>query len=201
MKTVALIALSLFTACAAAPDGSTPTSSTQQDVTSWNTVYVGTLGGPDANTTSSWDPSTMDGTDIWPAGLSVTHTQILIRKGPAAANGDPQYLAFVVWNHDTIGHIYLIPTGSTIGSDFMHTWQVAFVNRDTTLENNNIFYHGGGSDGSPTSGTGTPTPHPNVTGAYIFGGYYLGSLKTAAGTLDNTIDNFVHDKTISSLAN
>lgn len=191
MKTVALIALSLFTACAA-PDGAT-TSSTEQGVT------VGELGGPDANTSQFWDTSN-DGTAIWPAGTSVTHTQILMRKAPTV-NGQAYYLAFVVWNHATVGHIYQIPTGSTTGADFMQKWDSADLNRNTLLENNGIFDHGGGTDGSPVSGTGTPTPHPNVYGQYLFGPSYLSHLKTTAGTLDDSLDTFVHDKSISDAYN
>ncbi|MGE5183153.1 MAG: hypothetical protein ACM31C_13875 [Acidobacteriota bacterium] len=160
----------------------------------------GTVGGGDANTTQFWDPNKGSAEDLWPSDQQIWAANVLIRKAPdippppSSTNGvsAPAFLAVVVWNHATVGRIYWIPFGST-GTDFHHTWDSTLALRTNNAPNN-----GGGSDGSPIAGSGSPTPHPNVDQYGNFINWYLRFLdgfvanaKTAAYQVDYGLNTFL----------
>jgi len=136
-------------------------------------------------TTEAWDPSakSADKTDaLWPT--SAHTTQILYRVGPDKF-GNPAFLAFVVWNHTTVGHVYWIEIGS-VGTDFKQSWDNAFASRTNTQPP--LFDRYGGSTGGGGVGT-PPMPHPNVSN-FVISGAWLDQAKTAAGALDQADANF-----------
>src|SRR5262245_33451397 len=106
MKSLATLALALFASCAV--NDAPPTSSVASSVL-----------GTDVLTSENWfarDTHTID--DLWPAGQGINSMQVLVRKGPCRnddANNDcmgpyavQTFMAVVVWNHNTVGHIYWV---------------------------------------------------------------------------------------------
>lgn len=177
MKSLVPLACALFASCVMndAPTTSTATS---------------TLLGTDSNTSEDWHAGKETADAFWPTGQGITSTQVLIRKGPCRndPNGDctsqgaiQTFMAVVVWNHSTVGHIYWVNKGSD-GSDF-HT---LLDNTIGTRCNTNPD-HNGGWDGGPYTGS-PPVPHPNVTGGnwiFTLDSTFLQNAKDAAAALDN----------------
>lgn len=110
---------------------------------------------PPSKTTQSWSLKS-DYDAIWPTGQGIDTTYVLIKKGYPAQNGDPAtFLAFVVWDNNTLGHVYQVHYG-TEGQDFRETVAGALAVRTA-----NNLDHSGGSTGSGEGGTVIPRPHPS----------------------------------------
>jgi len=177
MKSLAPFAFALFASCAVNDAPATSSASSAVSVL-----------GTDVLTSENWfarDTHTID--DVWPAGQGITSTQILVRKGPCrndpnndctSPNAVQTFMAVVVWNHSTVGHIYWVTKG-TDGSDFHNLVDNALGTRCNTNPD-----HGGGWDGSPYVGT-PPAPHPNVNGwAFDVDTTFNQNAKDAAAQLD-----------------
>jgi hypothetical protein len=166
MKRLVPLALALAASCAVTdtPRTSSVTSALLVDATRSEDWYAG--------------KQTID--DLWPSNQGITSMQILTRRGPDRTDGTKTFIAVVVWNHDTVGHIYWVSRG-TDGSDFSSL-------RDNTLATrcNSNPDHDGGSDGTPYAGT-PPVPHPNVSGylSFTVDATFLQNAKDAAVALDN----------------
>lgn len=169
MKSVGLLGIVLFGAACMGSD-EPQTSTTTSALT-------------ERSSSEPWDTkNTVD--DIWPDGAN--QCQVLYRKGPAY-NGAASFLAFVVWNHNTVGHVYWIPVGP-LGTDFKSTFNTAFSQR-TNTPNNPLGDHWGGGTGGGGVGT-PPAPHPQVNDPLVFSNAYLNAAKTAAAAIDNADANF-----------
>ncbi|HEX5058218.1 MAG TPA: hypothetical protein VFV99_02605 [Kofleriaceae bacterium] len=67
--------------------------------------------------TEDWDPGTATNASIWPTTygnppVTITNTSVLVKGAPPDSNGNPQFLAFVVWNTNFVGHIWLVKKGA-----------------------------------------------------------------------------------------
>ena len=161
MKRSAVLGMAFVAGCMAAePTESTATSE----------LNIGTM-------TETWDTKSTTKIDtLWP---TTTHsTQLIMRVGPDKF-GNPAFLAFVVWDHTTVGHVYWVTIGDE-GADLKQAWENAFALRTNTHPAN--FDRWGGGNGG--GGTGTPpTPHPNVDSFFV-GGTWLSHARTTAADLD-----------------
>jgi hypothetical protein len=170
MKSLALLAFALFAGCAV----NEPATSSATSAAS-NPPPI----GPDATQSEDWQAGKQTIDDLWPiTSPAITSMRILTRKGPDRGDGTKTFLAVVVWNHTTVGHVYWVNRGS-VGADFSNL-------RDNTLATrcNSNPDNGGGQDGAPVAGP-TPTPHPNVNGPYLaFDPTFLQNAKDAAAAVD-----------------
>lgn len=137
----------------------------------------------DATMTEGWS-ATDKRTDaekvnaLWPS--TATTAQILYRQGPALG-GNKAFLAFVVWDHTTVGHVYWIAIGND-GADLKNMWDKAFSSR-TNAQNGPAFLdHWGGGTGGGGVGT-PPTPHPNVS-QFPVSATWIQEAKSAAASID-----------------
>jgi hypothetical protein len=130
-------------------------------------------------TTEGWDIEAKPADKVnavWPA--SATRAQILYRGGPDKF-GNPAFLAFVVWDHTTVGHVYWIEMGN-YGTDFKQNWDNAFAQR--TNNEPNLFDHWGGANGGGALGN-PPMPHPQVD-SFVVSAAWLQNAKDAAASID-----------------
>jgi hypothetical protein len=170
MKSLVPLALALFASCAV--NDAPPTSTATTALSTNGGASVGT----DVNYSVDWsDKFTSE--DLWPTNAGITSTQVLIRKGQDRADGTHTFIAVVVWNHTTVGHIYWVNRG-TDGSNF-HT----LLDNTIGARCNNAPDHGGGGDGVPVGGT-PPIPRPNVS-YFTVDATFLQNAKDAALALDN----------------
>jgi hypothetical protein len=169
MKTLASFAFLIFAGCAVTD--STPATSTVQS------------GLTEKNYSEDWNQKlTID--DLWPTGVGITSTQVLYRSGPDRADGTHTFIAFIVWNHNTVGHAYVVNRGAD-GSDMHAQYENMVATRTGSAPDHNVGGNGG------TSGGVTPAPHPQVVGnPIIFSTTYLNLIKSTAASIDAADANF-----------
>jgi len=143
----------------------------------------------DATVTEGWD--SMDKrTDaekvaaLWPS--TATTAQILYRQGPPLL-GAKAFLAFVVWDHTTVGHVYWVAIGND-GADLKNMWDKAFAQRTNTQSAPAFLDHWGGGTGGGGVGT-PPTPHPNVS-QFPISSTWAQQAKSAAAAIDAADSQF-----------
>jgi hypothetical protein len=176
----------LISGCVAEPQ--TESSSSDLSLTNLPGVNLFPTVGPDASESQAWVAGRMGVDTLWPTGVGIVTMQALMRKGPdincavadtGASTCQHTFVAFVVWNHATVGKIFWIPEGPT-GADFKQNLDLTFAQRTNPYQFRWAGGTGGGGAGTP------PTPHPNVAGDIVvsFSPTYLGVVKTAAGQID-----------------
>lgn len=183
---VTLLAL-VLAACATAtdPDPGTGTGTVQDK----ETLIVPRLLG--VTTSCQWVPDgtcygqANDGANIWPADREITSTQVLMRAGPDRLEHKmTTFLAFVVWNGNTVGRIFRVDNDSD-ANDFR-----ANLNRVMLVRTVGFLDHSGASTGSPVAGPVNP-PHPNVEGPIEFESTYLDTVRRTAFTINDVTANFL----------
>jgi hypothetical protein len=164
MKSVALM-ISATAACTSAP--------TESSATSAATVVD---AGGSGMSTEGWNmdlkPDSKEDA-LWP---STVHTaQIIYRPGPDK-HGVAASLAFVVWDHTTVAHVYWVELGDPDAD--LHTSWAAVVAKNTSADVGHVDYwfvgNGAGAGGAP------PVPRPNVDNSFIISSLWLTNAKTAA---------------------
>jgi hypothetical protein len=188
MKLAVTLAVVAATGCAAAPEDTATTATTDQS------AIVLPAGLPQVNTTCQWTVDSTcygqhnDANNIWPTGMGITSTSVLVRSGPTRLAGKQQtYLAFVVWNHSVVGRIFRLDLGSTAAVNFNNAaasvYYVRSFGPDLTAGQQGSVY------GSPT-----PPPHPNVDNAIVFDAPYLGAVVNTASIIDRATIDFLATK-------
>jgi hypothetical protein len=140
---------------------------------------------PEQTDSVFWNPKTNVGSDIWPAGQGITSTQIMIRKGPDGSTG-ATFIAFVIWNGNFVGNIFRVHVGAD-GADFHQA--AANITSTRTF---GFPDHSTSSGGNPTTGSGTPLPHPNVDGTIHYSPSDLTNVKTNAAVILNATNDFMN---------
>jgi hypothetical protein len=188
MKTMALFVIVLGASCTTAESD----TSTETADLSVNTAQI-----PDI-TTESWDPNLKDSEKLealWDP--SVTAAQLLLREGPDLYTYNSNtgvwtphaaYLAFVVWDHTTVKHVYWIIKNSAVGVDFTQSWQNALATRTLAYNAQNPFFHWAGGNGGGGVGP-QPSPHPNVANFVIHATWQQNAINAAAA-FDQTETTF-----------
>src|SRR4051794_6267604 len=125
MKLAVTLAVVAATGCAAAPEDTGTTATT--DPTDQSSIIL-PAGLPRVNTTCQWSVDSIcygqrnDANNIWPAGMGITSTFVMVRSGPTRLDGKQQtYLAFVVWNNAVVGRIFRLDLGSSDAVNFNNT--------------------------------------------------------------------------------
>ena len=180
MKSVGLVGIVMVAGCMSA-EPSPQVSTTSSALT-------------DATMTEPWS-STDKRTDadkvaaLWPSGA--TTAQIIYRQGPPIGQltntsvqvpGQKAFLAFVVWNHSVVGHVYWVAIGPD-GADLKNMWDKAFSQRTNVQSGPAFLDHWGGGTGGGGVGT-PPTPHPNVDG-FPISATWNQAAKDAAAAIDS----------------
>jgi hypothetical protein len=117
-----------------------------------------------------------DGEFIWPANAGITSTIVLYRKGPDGSTG-PTFLAFVVWNQSTVGHI-LRSTFGRNGTHLRTTISNISAARTFGAPDNNQ-----GSAGNSTVGN-PPSPGPHIDDPIQVSQRFLDAAKVAARNIN-----------------
>src|SRR3954464_5131462 len=124
MKLAVTLAALAATGCATAPEGTAPPDTAPTDQSS----IILPAGLPRVNTTCQWSVDSIcygqrnDANNIWPAGMGITRTFVMVRSGPTRLDGKQQtYLAFVVWNNAVVGRIFRLDLGSSDAVNFNNT--------------------------------------------------------------------------------
>jgi len=143
----------------------------------------------------NWDPAVgcqaspkaaivpCDGAFLWPDDQGIKSAEVLYRKGPDGSEG-ATFLAFVVWNENTVGRI----VRASVGRNGAHL--------RTTINNITVSRTAGAPDNSTSSagnlggGTSPPQPHPHIDEAIHFSEKYLNAAKIAAKNIRNASDAF-----------
>lgn len=183
MKAAATLLVLVLASCAM---GSEPETSTTED----KETVIRAL--PQVNTSCQWFAGRTcyglpnDGNNIWPAGLGITHVQVLLRGGPDRLEHKLQTaLAFVVWNRTAVGRIFRIDLRTSDYDDWRATLDKIVTARTMSI-----------SDGTEC-GTGSPLanpnppPHPNVDENIVFQPVALDTVRRTAGALDDATNAFL----------
>jgi hypothetical protein len=115
-----------------------------------------------------------DGNLLWPAGQGITSMQVLLRKGPRGSAGET-FLAFVVWNGQTVGRILRAPVSTRSGAHLRATIGNISTARTITFGDGSASSAGNISGGKPV-----PEPGPNVDDLLQFSPGYLDATRHAA---------------------
>lgn len=178
MKCLAILLAGSLAACVSQSDAS-PTESTTDDLTA---VAVPASTAPEPTTSVWWDQKKgLD--DLWPNDQGITSAQVLYRKAADSSSG-PTFVAFVVWNANHVGRIFRVHVGADGGS--FHDAVQAMIGQ-------RVFGHDGNdssSGGTTTSGSGKPTPHPNVDGPITYSVDYLNNVRNNAAVIHAAYVNF-----------
>jgi hypothetical protein len=171
----------VFTSCVVntEPDPQTSTEASALTEASESVAWEPDLGcGPAIRRASV----PCDGQFLWPANQGITSAQVLLRKGPDGSDG-PTYLAFVVWNHSTVGRIIRATAGRK-GTDLRVT-----ISNITATRTSGFPDHNAGSTGN-VSGGKIPTPGPHIDDPLQFSPAYLAAARAAARAIHVATDTF-----------
>jgi hypothetical protein len=190
MKLAVTLAVVAATGCATAPEDAAITGAATAD----QSATILPAGLPRVNTTCQWSVDTTcygqrnDANNIWPTGMGITSTSVLVRSGPTRLDGKQQtYLAFVVWNNSVVGRIFRLDLGSTDAVNFNNTLAAVYYVRTFGPDLR------AGQQGS-TYGSPTPPPHPNVNDPLVFDAPYLGAVVNNASIIDRATTDFLATK-------
>jgi hypothetical protein len=121
-----------------------------------------------------WDPATTTYDSIWPSGGAVTTTYVLVKPGYTLSDGTKNFFGIVVWNTNTIGHVYSVRVGSA-GANFRNVVAGAVASRTSGFANRS-----GGSTGSGDTGGGiAPRPRPHPVGDHEHSWFSVDELNNA----------------------
>jgi hypothetical protein len=188
MKLAATLAVVAATGCAAAPEDTATTATADQS------AIVLPAGLPRVNTTCQWTVDSTcygqrnDANNIWPTGMGITSTFVMVRSGPTRLDGkQPTYLAFVVWNHSVVGRIFRLDLGTPDAVHFNNTAAAVYYVRSFGPD------LGAGQGGSTYTNPGSP-PHPNVNDPLVFDAPYLAAVVNTASIFDRATADFLATK-------
>jgi len=186
MKLAVVLAVLAVAGCATAVDPETSTA---------DQSAVVPTGLPATNTTCQWVVDkpcyglNNDANNIWPTGMGITSTYVLVRSGPTQASGRLQtWLAFVVWNDAVVGRIFRLNAGTTDAVNFNSVLANTLAVRSFNLPDTSA-----GSSGA-TSGGPSPPPHPNVEGPIVFDTGYLTTVAGDAAVIRRVTADFLATK-------
>jgi hypothetical protein len=181
MKAATTLLILLFSGCVTsqAPE---PTDQAPEAASPGPAPTSQAVGTGDAFVTTTYHPNKYDDQDIWPTGQAIQSMQVIFKRGPVRSDG-PSYLAFIVWNGNTVGKIFCVHVGAE-GADLRK-----LISDTTATRTINVSVATASTTGSGGAGPIVPTPHPNVDVELQFSPTYLSNIKMHAQALLSTTTN------------